>query len=91
VWTIHHGADPANNTVVETGGNSDLRISSLKLETTANSTASEGAAVRERSMMSDKYRAQVMIGGKRLIVIGDFDKEAEAIEAKRLFIETCKR
>ena len=91
VWTIHHGADPANNTVVETGGNSDLRISSLKLETTANSTASEGAAVRERSMMSDKYRSELRVGPKRLIVIGYFDTEEEAIEAKRLFIETCKR
>jgi hypothetical protein len=91
VWALHHGTDPANNTIVETGGTSDLRISSLKLETTANSTASEGIAVRVRSMMDDKYRAQMMIGGKRLIVIGDFDTEEEAIAAKILFINTCKR
>jgi hypothetical protein len=91
VWALHHGTDPANNTIVETGGTSDLRISSLKLETTANSTASEGIAVRVRSMMADKYRAQMMIGGKRLIVIGDFDTEEEAIAAKILFINTCKR
>jgi hypothetical protein len=91
VWALHHGTDPANNTIVETGGTSDLRIGSLKLETTANSTASSGAVVRQRSMMDDKYRAQMMIGGKRLIVIGDFDTEEEAIAAKILFINTCKR
>ena len=91
IWTMMC-SDPANNTVVCRDKDSlNLRWNNLKLETTANSTASEGAAVRERSMMSDKYRAQIMIGGKRLIVIGDFDKEVEAIEAKRLFIETCKR
>lgn len=91
VWALHHGTDPANNTIVETGGTSDLRINSLKLETTANSTTSSGAVVRQRSMMEDKYRAQIMIGGKRLIVIGDFDTEEEAIAAKILFINTCKR
>ena len=91
VWALYHGTDPANNTIVETGGTSDLRIGSLKLETTANSTTSSGAVVRERSMMDDKYRAQMMIGGKRLIVIGDFDTEEEAIAAKILFINTCKR
>ena len=91
IWTMMC-SDPANNTVVCRDKDSlNLRWNNLKLETTAISTASEGAAVRERSMMSDKYRAQIMIGGKRLIVIGDFEKEAEAIEAKRLFIETCKR
>ncbi len=91
VWALHYGDDPASNIVVETAGLSDLRISNLKLETTANSTQSDGVATRERDSFDDKYRAQIMINGKRLIVIGDFDTEEEAIEAKRLFIETCKR
>lgn len=91
VWAMHYGDDPASNTVVETGALSDLRISKLRLETTANSTQTTGVAHRERDSFSNKYRAQVMVGGKRLIVIGDFDSEREATEAKRLFIETCKR
>ena len=91
IWTMMC-SDPANNTVVCRDKDSlNLRWNNLKLETTANSTASEGAAVRERSMMSDKYRSELRVGPKRLIVIGYFDKEEEAVEAKRLFIETCKR
>jgi hypothetical protein len=91
IWTMMC-SDPANNTVVYRDKDAlNLQWSNLKLETTANSTSSEGAAVRERSMMQDKYRAQMMIGGKRLIVIGDFDTEEEAIAAKILFINTCKR
>jgi hypothetical protein len=91
IWAMVDG-DPLNNTVVCRDKDAlNLQWSNLKLETTANSTTSEGAAVRERSMMDDKYRAQIMIGGKRLIVIGDFDTEEEAIAAKILFINTCKR
>jgi hypothetical protein len=91
VWALHHGTDPANNTIVETGGTSDLRIGSLKLETTANSTTTSGTVVRERSMMQDKYRAEIRVSAKQLIVIGYFDTEEEAIAAKILFINTCKR
>ena len=91
IWTMVH-SDPANNTVVyRDKGPLNLQLSNLKLETTANSTQSEGVATRARDSFDDKYRAQMMVGGKRLIVIGDFDTEEEAIEAKRLFIETCKR
>ena len=91
IWTMMC-SDPANNTVVYRDKDAlNLRWSNLKLETTANSTSSEGAVVRQRSMMDDKYRAQMMVDGKRLIVIGDFDTEEEAIAAKILFINTCKR
>jgi hypothetical protein len=91
IWTMMC-SDPLNNTVVYRDKDAlNLQWSNLNLETTANSTSSEGAAVRQRSMMGDKYRAQMMVDGKRLIIIGDFDTEEEAIAAKILFINTCKR
>jgi hypothetical protein len=85
-------SDPLNNTVVCRDKDAlNLRWSNLKLETTANSTATNGTVVRERSMMDDKYRAEIRVSAKQLIVIGYFDTEEEAIAAKLLFINTCKR
>jgi hypothetical protein len=85
-------SDPLNNTVVYRDKDAlNLRWSNLKLETTANSTSTEGTVVRERSMMDDKYRAEIRVSSKQLIVIGYFDTEEEAIAAKILFINTCKR
>jgi gluconate kinase len=91
IWAMVEG-DPLNNTVVCRDKDAlNLRWSNLNLETTANSTATGGTVVRERSMMQDKYRAEIRVSAKQLIVIGYFDTEEEAIAAKILFINTCKR
>lgn len=91
VWAMLN-SDPENNTMTYADGDpSNLALSNLRLETTANSTQSSGVVVRERSSFNDKYRSQMMVNGKRLIVIGYFDHEQEAVDARRLFIETCKR
>jgi hypothetical protein len=91
IWAMVEG-DPLNNTVVHRDKDAlNLRWSNLNLETTANSTATGGTVVRERSMMQDKYRAEIRVSAKQLICIGYFDTEEEAIAAKILFINTCKR
>jgi hypothetical protein len=91
IWAMVEG-DPLNNTVVCRDKDAlNLQWSNLNLETTANSTATGGTVVRERSMMDDKYRAEIRVSAKQLICIGYFDTEEEAIAAKILFINTCKR